>query len=71
MLSDKITVIIKELHFTHVGHTCKMYAVTDNWNALFLPLAPKWQKIVYVYEDVLTFTQVFNELIDLCYSLFS
>lgn len=30
MLSDKITVIIKELHFTHVGHTCKMYAVTDN-----------------------------------------
>lgn len=28
-------------------------------------------EIMHVYEGILTFTQIFNELIDLCYSFFS
>lgn len=28
-------------------------------------------EIMHVFEVILTFTQVFNELIDLCYSFFS
>lgn len=70
MPSDKITVIIKELHFTHAGCTRKMCTVTDTETAMD-ETALQMAEIMCVYEDVLTFTQVFNELIDLCYSLFS
>lgn len=44
------------------SHTCNMYAVMISRTA---------QDKGHAYEEVLTFTQVFNQLIDLCYSFFS
>lgn len=47
-----------------------MYVVIISQTALDVKFLHMSQGM-HVYEMVLTFTQVFNELIDLCYSFFS